>query len=77
MTNAFASGNTVAIEVAWEGTHTGPLPGVDETISPSGKRQTTPAVMVLDFEGDRIAENRQYFDMMSLFQQLGATPQTV
>ena len=27
VTNAFASGNTVALEITWEGTHTGPLEG--------------------------------------------------
>ena len=37
-TNAFASGNTVGMEVTWEGTHTGPLTGLGETIPASGKR---------------------------------------
>jgi steroid delta-isomerase-like uncharacterized protein len=75
VTNAVASGNTALLEVTWEGTQTGPLDGPGGTLPPSGKRQTTPAAWVFEFDGDKIKESRQYFDMMSFMQQLGAMPQ--
>ena len=75
ITTAVAAGNTVTIEVTWEGTHTGPLTGPAGTIPASNKRQTTRAVLVMDFEGDKIKQSRHYFDMMSLLQQIGALPE--
>ena len=75
VTNALASGNTAVLEITWEGTQTGPLVGPGGTIPPSGKRQVTPAAFLMTFEGDRIKEGRQYFDSMTLLQQLGAAPQ--
>ena len=72
VTNAFASGNTVALEVTWEGTQTGPLEGPTGTIPASGKRQVTPAAWILTFEGDKIKESHHYFDMVTLLQQIGA-----
>ncbi|HEV8575233.1 MAG TPA: ester cyclase [Dehalococcoidia bacterium] len=75
VTNAFASGNKAVLEVTWEGTQTGPMDGPGGTLPPSGKRQTTPAAWVFEFEGDNIKESRQYFDMMSFMQQIGAIPQ--
>jgi steroid delta-isomerase-like uncharacterized protein len=72
VTSALASGNTVALEIIWEGTHTGPLEGPTGTIPASGKRQVTPAAQILIFEGDKIKENHHYFDMMSLLKQIGA-----
>jgi steroid delta-isomerase-like uncharacterized protein len=74
VTNAFASGNSVVLEVRWDGTQTGPLQGPAGTIPASGKRQSTQAAWVFDFEGDRVKESRQYFDMMSFLQQIGAMP---
>jgi steroid delta-isomerase-like uncharacterized protein len=72
VTSALASGNTVALEIIWEGTHTGPLEGPTGTIPASGKRQVTPAAQILIFDGDKIKENHHYFDMMSLLKQIGA-----
>ena len=74
VTSAIASGNNVVIEIRWEGTHTGPLQSPTGPIPASGKRQVTPAVMVLDFEGDKIRESRHYFDSLTLLQQIGAVP---
>ena len=75
ITSAVASGNTVTLEITWEGTHTGPLAGPGGTIPASGKRQVTRAAQVLTFEGDKIKENHHYFDVMTLLQQIGAMPQ--
>jgi hypothetical protein len=58
-----------------KGTETGPLEGPGGTLPPSGKRQSTPAAWIFEVEGDRVKESRQYFDMMSFMQQIGAIPQ--
>ena len=75
VTNAFASGNNAVLEVTWEGTQTGPMEGPGGTLPASGKRQTTRAAWIFEFDGDKIKESRQYFDMMSFMQQIGAMPQ--
>src|SRR5439155_16086368 len=59
----------------WEGTQTGPLAGPGGTIPPSGKRQVTRAAFIATVEQGRIKDACQYFDMMTLLQQLGAAPQ--
>ena len=73
--NAFASGNSVAIEVTWTGTQTGPLVGPGGTIPASGKSISVPGAQVITFQGNKIKEFRQYFDLMTLLQQIGAAPQ--
>lgn len=75
ITNAVASGNTVTLEITWEGTQTGALEGPGGTIPASGKRQITPSAWIFEFDGEKIKESRHYFDMMSLLQQIGALPQ--
>lgn len=72
VTNAFASGDQVSLEISWKGTHTGPLETPSGTIEASGKSQTTPASMTVIIEGDKIAEQRHYFDMMTLLSQIDA-----
>ena len=72
--NALSSGNSVALEVVWEGTHTGPLMTPGGTIPPSGKHQTTPGVLVCEVEGGKIRTSRNYFDILTLLQQIGAAP---
>jgi steroid delta-isomerase-like uncharacterized protein len=74
VTNAFATGNTVILEVTWKGTHTGALPGPKGAIPATGKQQTTRASWVMSFEGGKITESRHYFDMLSFMQQLGILP---
>jgi steroid delta-isomerase-like uncharacterized protein len=74
ITNAFASGDTAIVELTWDGTQTGPLVGPAGTIPPSGKRQKTRATLVLTIDDGKIKEAHHYFDMLSLLQQIGATP---
>jgi steroid delta-isomerase-like uncharacterized protein len=74
VTNVFASGNTVILELTWRGTHTGPLVGPKGSVPATGKQQTTRASWVLTFDGGKIMESRHYFDMLSFMQQLGILP---
>jgi steroid delta-isomerase-like uncharacterized protein len=75
VTNAFASDNKVVLELTWDGTQTGPLASPNGTIPASGRRQTTRAAWIFDFEGDKVKESRQYFDMLTFLQQIGAMQQ--
>ncbi len=77
VTNALTTGDSVALEVTWEGTQSGELVWSGGTHPPSGHRHVTPAVWVLDFAGDRVRESRMYFDLMTLLNQIGAMPATV
>ena len=74
VTNAFATGNTVVLEVTWKGTHTGPLVGPKRTVPATGKQQTTRAGWVMNFDSGKIDQSRHYFDMLSFMQQLGVLP---
>jgi steroid delta-isomerase-like uncharacterized protein len=75
VTNAWATGNTVVLEVTWKGTHTGPLQGPSGMVPATGKQQTTRAGWVLNFDGGKIKESRHYFDMFSFMRQLGILSQ--
>ena len=56
-------------------THSGPLV-IDEdvVIEPTGGRFTLRGVTIADFEGDRIRAFRQYWDEVSLLEQLELIP---
>jgi ketosteroid isomerase-like protein len=56
-------------------THSGPLV-IDEdvVIEPTGGRFTLRGITVADFEGDRIRAFRQYWDEVSLLEQLEIIP---
>jgi steroid delta-isomerase-like uncharacterized protein len=72
--NAVASGDTVTLEITWEGTQTGPLEGPQGTIPASGKRTVVEAAQVVKVRNDKIEENRHFFDMLGLLRQIGAAP---
>ena len=56
-------------------THSGPLIVDDDVvIEPTGGRFTLRGVTVADFEGDRIRAFRQYWDEVSLLEQLQLVP---
>ena len=74
ITNAFASGDNVTVEITWQGTHTGPLEGPMGTIPATGKRITVKSVQVARLEGGKAKENRQYFDLLGMLAQLGVLP---
>ena len=69
--SAVDGGDTAVLEVTWNGTFTGPWGTPEGDVEPTGKHQTSRACVLLMFEGDAIKESRQYFDSMSLMQQLG------
>jgi len=74
ITKAVESGDTVVLEITWEGTHNGELKSEMGPIPATHKRVKIPAVQVVTFKGDKIAETKHYFDLMTLLTQIGAMP---
>jgi steroid delta-isomerase-like uncharacterized protein len=74
ITRVVESGDAVVLEVIWEGTHTGNLDSAMGTIPPSHKRTKVQAVQVVTFKGDKVAETKHYFDLMTILAQIGALP---
>ncbi len=72
VSNTVETSDQVIQEVTWTGTHTGPMLTPDGEIPASGKSQATPGVMVFEYEGDQLKEFRNYFDLLTFLQQIGA-----
>src|SRR4029077_15257130 len=77
ITKAIESADTVVLEIIWEGTQTGELVGAQGSIPPTRKRVRIPAVQVVSFKGDKVAETKHYFDQMTMLAQLGVLPAPV
>jgi steroid delta-isomerase-like uncharacterized protein len=71
VTSVVDGGDTAVLEVTWNGTFTGPWATPQGDVEPTGRHQTSRACIILTFDGDAIRESHQYFDSMSLMQQLG------
>ncbi len=69
--NAYVSGNTVVIELTWNGTHTGVLNLPSGPVPGTGKRIKIRSCNVFEITGDKASMQRQYFDMATMFRQLG------
>jgi steroid delta-isomerase-like uncharacterized protein len=69
----YTNGNTVAMEITWEGTHSGPMATPDgQELPPSNKRFSVKSVQVIEIEDGKMKALRTYFDLMTLLQQIGA-----
>jgi ketosteroid isomerase-like protein len=56
-------------------THTGRLPVTDgKVVDPTGVRVTLHGITVAEFRGARICSFRQYWDELSVFEQIGLLP---
>ena len=73
ITKAVESGDTVVLEITWEGTQSGPLQTPEGELPPSNRQVTVKAAEVFDVEGDKVKEAHHYFDMAGMLQQLGAS----
>ena len=66
ITGVYTSGKTVAIEVTWEGTHSGPMAMPDgQELPPSNKPFTVKSVQVIEVEDGKMKALRTYFDLMT------------
>ena len=65
-----ADGDVVVTRFTARGTHRGALAGV----AASGRAVTVPCVVMTRIVNGRIAEDREYFDQLGMFQQIGMLP---
>ena len=71
--SVIATGDVVAQEVVWEGTHSGALQTAEGIIEGTGNRVHVNAVMWYRFDGDRAREIHHYLDALALLQQVQGT----
>jgi steroid delta-isomerase-like uncharacterized protein len=69
----YTDGDTVTIELIWEGTQSGAMqtPSGQE-IPASNRRGSVKACQVIEVADGKIKATRHYFDLMTLLQQVGA-----
>lgn len=72
----FVSENMVALELTWRGTHRGPLMTPGGEIQATGKSIALKACQLIEVSGERAKSIRQYFDLGTLLEQIGASPET-
>jgi len=70
---SFVSGDTITVEVQWEGTQSGSLESPFGVIAPTNKRVTVHAVEVFKVRDNKITEDHHYFDLLTILTQLGVT----
>lgn len=75
--NILTNADSAVIELTWEGTQTGALQTASGVIPASGKRQVTPGAMAVDVKDGKILRHRNYFDLLTFLQQIGAAPAQV
>jgi steroid delta-isomerase-like uncharacterized protein len=70
-------GNTVAIELTWEGTQSGAMHTPDgQELPPSNRPVKVKACQVMEIGDDgKIHATRHYFDLMTILQQTGVMEQ--
>lgn len=68
---AHVAGNTVVLEGAWRGTHTGALKTPGGDIPATGRTIDIRACVIVDVADGKAQRFRQYFDMATMLAQLG------
>ncbi len=74
--SAIESGNTIAVEGRFSGTHTGPLASPQGEIPPSGRSIDIPYADFFELEDGRVARHRVYYDQLGMLTQLGLVPES-
>lgn len=70
VTDAFRSGDRVAVEFVFSGTPGELVPGVPAT----GRSFSVPGVSVFELRGGRLAQVSDYYNVDTLYRQIGLTP---
>jgi steroid delta-isomerase-like uncharacterized protein len=68
---AFASGNTVCVEMTWRGNHTGPLELPAGPVAATNKSIDVRSCQVFVMSDSKARVIRHYFDMSTMLEQLG------
>lgn len=68
----FAAGDKAAVEITWNGTHSGTLALPDGGgIPPTGRPISVEACQIVTARAGKLAEARHFFDMLGMLEQLG------
>jgi steroid delta-isomerase-like uncharacterized protein len=70
--SALVSGDSVVLELTWKGTHKGQLQTPGGAVAATGKPIEIRACAIMQMVGEKARLQRHYFDMATLFEQLGA-----
>jgi predicted ester cyclase len=73
--NELVSGDWVAQEFSFEGTHEGTLSGPAGEIPATHRRLNGRGVQIFRVENDAVADTRLYFDQVQVLTQLGLMPE--
>lgn len=65
-------GDTVAMEIVWRGTHSGPLSTPNGEIPASGRSITVWATIWQVWDAGRLVSERHHLDLLSMLTQIGA-----
>lgn len=65
-------GDTVVMEVLWEGVHDGPLDTPGGTIAATGRSLSFEGVLWIELQDRRIRHLRHHLDVMTMMRQIGA-----
>jgi steroid delta-isomerase-like uncharacterized protein len=71
LVRGYVVGERVIAEVLWEGTQSGPLENAFGLLPPSNRRSKLRSAIFFSVKHDRITECRHYFDLATLWRQLG------
>jgi steroid delta-isomerase-like uncharacterized protein len=74
ITRGYTVGERVIAELEWEGTQTGPLEGTFGMVPATRRRGRLNALILYTVKQGKIAESRNYFDVLTLLSQLGVSP---
>ena len=75
MKSAVESGNTIATEGLFVGTHTGPMWTPNGEIPPTYRKLELPFGDFFQFENGRIVSHHIYYDQIAFMMQLGLLPE--
>lgn len=73
--NELISGDWVAQEFTFEGTHEGTLSGPAGDILATNRRLNGRGVQIFRVENDTVVDTRLYFDQVQIMTQLGLMPE--
>jgi steroid delta-isomerase-like uncharacterized protein len=74
--STLVSGNRGAVEGVGAGTHRGPMVGPGGTIPATNRQAKVAFVAMIQFDGSGlISEERRYYDVAGMMQQLGLMPE--
>ena len=70
----YTVGDRAIVELEWEGTQNGTLEGPFGVVHATGRRGRLNALVMFTIKQGKIVESRNYFDMLTMLNQLGITP---